>query len=94
MEGIAAEDLHEQLLVTVARVKALIGYSKEKQEKLIRAAQLTDASFGMDTVETPDDTEEAELDEARYLMEAEDLAGDDQVELLAEREENRMGLNR
>jgi hypothetical protein len=34
-------------------------------------------------VETPDGIEEAELDEARDLMEAEDLAGDDPAELLA-----------
>jgi hypothetical protein len=35
MEGIAGEDWHEQLLVTVAHVKAFFGYSKEKQDTLI-----------------------------------------------------------
>jgi hypothetical protein len=37
MEDISAEDLHEQLLVTVARVKAFSGYSKDKQDKLNQA---------------------------------------------------------
>jgi hypothetical protein len=32
MEEIAAEDCYEQLLATVARVKAFFGYSKDKQD--------------------------------------------------------------
>jgi hypothetical protein len=35
MQG-AAEEWHDQLLVTVARVKAFFGYSKDMQDKPIK----------------------------------------------------------
>jgi hypothetical protein len=47
MERIAAEDWHEQLLITVASVKAFFGHSKDKQDKVIKAAELTEAPLGV-----------------------------------------------
>jgi hypothetical protein len=92
MEEIAAEDWHKQLLVIVARVKAFFGYSKDKQDTLITAAELaelTEAPLGGDAEETTEDIDEAELDEARDLIEAKDLDGDDPAEFLAEQDEER-----
>jgi HD superfamily phosphodiesterase len=61
MEDIAAEEWHEQLLFTVARVKAFFGYSKDKQDNLITFAE---ALSGAHMEETSENREEAELDEA------------------------------
>jgi hypothetical protein len=72
MEDVAADDWHEQLIVTVARVKAFFGYSKDKYEKLIVLATLVEAPSGAPTEETSEDIEEAELDDSRDQMEAEE----------------------
>jgi hypothetical protein len=39
IEDIRAEDWHEQLVATVARVKAFFGYSKDKQDELIQSTE-------------------------------------------------------
>jgi hypothetical protein len=39
MEDIAAEDWYEQLIATVVRVKATVGYSNDKQDELIKSAE-------------------------------------------------------
>jgi hypothetical protein len=49
MEDIAAEDWHEQLLFVVASIKAFFGYSKDKQDELIKFAE---APSGAHTEET------------------------------------------
>jgi hypothetical protein len=46
---IAAEDWHEQLLVTVARVKACFGYSKDKQDKQDELIKFAEAPSGAHT---------------------------------------------
>jgi hypothetical protein len=51
-------------LVTVARVQVLVGYSKEKHDKLILFAEVQQ---GTHTEETSSDKEEAELDSASNL---------------------------
>jgi hypothetical protein len=70
-----------QLLVTVARVKALFGYSKDKQDQLIKFAQ---APSGVHAKEMSEDKEEAELDEAWDLNAAEVAP----TEFLVDHEEN------
>jgi hypothetical protein len=75
MEEIASEDWHEQLLVTVARVKAFFGYSKARQDALIHEATLRisdetsefEGSEAAETFETFEDIEDAERQEAEAL---------------------------
>jgi hypothetical protein len=55
------------------------------------AVKLTKVPLGVGTEETSDDIEEAELEEARDLMEAEDLDGDDPAEFLAEQDAEKDG---
>jgi hypothetical protein len=55
-EDIAFEGWHEQLLATVDRVKALFGYSKDKQDDLIK---FSEAPSGAHTEEMSDDIEKA-----------------------------------
>jgi hypothetical protein len=83
MEGVAADDWHEKLIVTVARVKAFFGYTKDKQNKLIRLAK---APSGLPIEETSEDIEEAELDQARDLNAAAEEEEDAPIEGLAEHE--------
>jgi hypothetical protein len=73
MEDITAEDWHERLLVTVARVKAFFVYSKDKRDELIT---LVKVPSGAHTEETSEDIEEAELDKALDLDAAEDAPTD------------------
>jgi hypothetical protein len=72
MEEIASEDWHEQLIVTVARVKAFFGYSKARQDALIHEATLrisdeTSEFEGSEAAETFEDIEDAERQEAEAL---------------------------
>jgi hypothetical protein len=60
MEYITTQDWYEQLIATVARVKAFFGYSKDKQDELI---QFTDAHQAH-TEQTSEGTKETELYEA------------------------------
>jgi hypothetical protein len=69
MEDIAAEDWHEQLLFVVASIKAFFGYSKDKQDELIKFAE---AQPGLHTEVTSENIEVAELDEAWDLNSKED----------------------
>ncbi len=69
MEDIAAENWHEQLLVTSAHVKAFVGQSKDTQHALVKFA---DAPSGAHTEETSEDIEETKLDETWDLNAAED----------------------
>jgi hypothetical protein len=74
-----------QLLVTVARVKALFGYSKDKQGKLTKFAQ---APSGAQKEELSTKIEDAELGEAWDLNAAEDAP----TECLSEHEEENDGF--
>jgi hypothetical protein len=83
-----AEDWHEQLIVTIARVKAFFGYGKKRQDKLIREAEGIEEADA-DTQETLEEIEAVELDEARDLNEGveENEADEVELEIALERDE-------
>jgi hypothetical protein len=74
-----------QLLVTVARLKAFFGYSKDKQDKLI---DFTEVPSGVHSEENYGGIEEVKLDEAWDLTAAEDAP----TECLVDHEEENDGV--